>query len=1615
MYHGRSGRRKPLRGTTKAVINYRTPKWQAAGGWQNWSLSASGPYQATIYGNSASGTQSANGNGGDSYQYSEYYQFGLNGQWQATSGSGSAAGGESLASGYAASGGCSNVPAWVAAPGSAWSGSVSAAANSGTSYDYSTNSTFTPGSGSGSGWTSTGSASCTVWGASDSSFTASSPFSSSGAYGGGGSIPYSGTASCNGGDNSSFSYTQSATLQADGSWAAASGSGSTSGGTSQDWSYAGGGSSSQTLSTASVIDDLGSWTESQSTTSSGQTLAESGSQSFSMGYGTTATLASGASAWVQSGSGSASGNASYYASYTAWGSGSDETDAVSGGAEGVIVNITSNASAGDMSESNVASGTSNYSDTMTLAGGVWTDDPSLSASTSSQSGYTSANTSSNSFDEPGMGDHGGYSSGNVTSNAIVTTTSNYNFNSGQWSSTTALSGSGQANWTSGAYYNNVYYPSEDTWSQVETNSSWSPLGSGTAVSETVSSTYAGYPAPDPAYSSSSAQYSLADFSQTGGLWVSGYPFELPTLGTSSGLTTGGTGFPGSGQTLGSIPAVPAIVSNFGTPTLPGAAGVTLLLSATPDSLAGLVPSPVLVAAEWGMAFTPQTVPQTAFAVGNTAGAAAGFTSETMVGAGGVFGGNNVAVVVPVTRAGAVVNYGDYGVSAGNPAEGGGVSGDDDYEGESDDASAGLGGDSADFASLGSQSQGGIAPVTSAIQAHPVSLTDADGGVTNFAYNSSSDLTSLTDPDGTTTTWTLNSQNDVTQETDGQGNSTSFTYNSSNQLTSYTDADGNVRTYQYDSAGQVITETLYATAADAVAGQNAEDTLHYSYDSSGNMTSESDDDSSDTYTYDSQNRLTSVTETSVDAPTVVLTYQYAATGTQPTGVSATIDGVADYQDAYTYNSQGQLTAITRTGQSGGDAVADETIDLTYNAAGQVETIDRYQGGQLAVEADYSYDSAGRLVGLVYEQGTTVLASYSYSYAAAAESGEAAAASTPSPWLPGGAMLPATSVQSIDTAGLDQAISPEQLVAGVTSLDGSVAYSYDAEGQLTAATYSGSSVQPNESYFYDANGDRTSSTSSAAVVIGADNEVLFDGTYTYTYDADGNETAKFIDVHDTGVLAAGDTGLTQYTWDAGNRLVRVTTSASYGGTPTQTVVYLYDAEGRWIGENVENASGLVTHETRFVYDGNQIVLQFDENLSGGTGSVTTMTAADLSHRYLWGSATDQLLSDEQLLPSTSGGGAGGEGYDLTQPGTVVLPLTDNLGTVRDLAICDLTSGTTTVVNHLDYNSFGVLLSQTNPPTGNIAAVDCLFGFTGRAFDTNTGLQNNDNRWYNASVGRWESPDPDGFTAGDTNEYRYCDNSPANATDPTGLEWSNQAAEKRIKALAEQNAKLIESLRKSNKNDPRLLFLEIQQRILEKLLQDDHFAKDAQAAGWLANVLTVFMKSLLNAVDENIAGVVKGRLLVPTPDNAIPNFLDGKQAGPWWYDWKGEADDQVHKSMTNKLSLQTRQEVWAIVMAKIHILFDLYYALLYNGAGTDSDWNLIGQYVSEAASEVGGRWGLTQKTGETLGIIPDILKMRKEMRDRAKKKLKEHGIDPEKNPYDHLNRDQLRNEYRENSHPH
>jgi RHS repeat-associated protein len=107
----------------------------------------------------------------------------------------------------------------------------------------------------------------------------------------------------------------------------------------------------------------------------------------------------------------------------------------------------------------------------------------------------------------------------------------------------------------------------------------------------------------------------------------------------------------------------------------------------------------------------------------------------------------------------------------------------------------------------------------------------------------------------------------------------------------------------------------------------------------------------------------------------------------------------------------------------------------------------------------------------------------------------------------------------------------------------------------------------------------------------------------------------------------------------------------------------------------------------------------------------------------------------------------------------PVTDHLGTTRDLAEYDSGTDTTSIANHRDFDSFGNLISETDD------TVTILVGFTARPFDTATGLQWNLNRWYISTLGVWMSEDPIGLGP-DSNPRRYVENQPTMLTDPSGL---------------------------------------------------------------------------------------------------------------------------------------------------------------------------------------------------------------------------------------------------------
>jgi len=111
------------------------------------------------------------------------------------------------------------------------------------------------------------------------------------------------------------------------------------------------------------------------------------------------------------------------------------------------------------------------------------------------------------------------------------------------------------------------------------------------------------------------------------------------------------------------------------------------------------------------------------------------------------------------------------------------------------------------------------------------------------------------------------------------------------------------------------------------------------------------------------------------------------------------------------------------------------------------------------------------------------------------------------------------------------------------------------------------------------------------------------------------------------------------------------------------------------------------------------------------------------------------------------------------------------------------TTDIVNHLVYDSFGRITSQTD------SGKEPFHTFTGRDRDPLTQLSYHRARWYDPHTGRWLSEDPIGFTAGDENLYRYVGNNGPNAVDPFGLATYQQLQRRAAELQAKIKAGLAE----------------------------------------------------------------------------------------------------------------------------------------------------------------------------------------------------------------------------------
>jgi len=682
------------------------------------------------------------------------------------------------------------------------------------------------------------------------------------------------------------------------------------------------------------------------------------------------------------------------------------------------------------------------------------------------------------------------------------------------------------------------------------------------------------------------------------------------------------------------------------------------------------------------------------------------------------------------------------------------------------------------------------------------IEDQRGKRTYFAYDSggNGNITSITNALSQVTNYPIyNSLNQV-RRIEYPGNPTSVVlldYNGQGNLTYFKDSEGNETQFGYDSRGNLT--TIQSIGNNLVNVTNTYDQYNYlrtitdnrtgavvqlEYDSAGNLTVHKDPmtpTNNTTFEYNGFSKVKKVT----DPEGNIINFYY--------DLMANLTSVTDANQkttSYEYNYRGQVTRITDALNnitqfaygsgcpSCGTGV--EKLTSVTDARGKTTTFEYYLDGRLFKETDhlgkfkaynyyidatqnkitrtdednvtieYSYDDLYRLTQISYPNSTTATFGYD------ARGNMTSAANQYISYSPMVYDLNNRLTSITDSNGktityqynslnqrtqmgadgrtinysydsgnrLYQVLSPDPVATITYDLAGrrqtltypnlvSTTYTPNRAGFLTSllTRYNGQTTINSFAYTPDGMGNRTNMTDLAGV-----HNYTYDNTYQlsqathpnmpldqFTYDQVGNRLTSEGQAPGSGMS-------TEYVYDFENRLIEV----NYTGMVAQ---YKYDPFGRRIERNV---NGTIT---RYLYDGPNIVTEYD-----GTWNAT----AKFIHT---------LDVDDPLA--------------VTQGANTFYYHKDGLG-----SIANLTDASGSVVKSYTYKSFGEIYSET----GSLLQP---FTFTGREYDSESGLYFYRARYYDPRAGRFLTKDPIGFAGGDVNLYRYIFNNPINHIDPYGLD--------------------------------------------------------------------------------------------------------------------------------------------------------------------------------------------------------------------------------------------------------
>ncbi|MBL6988707.1 MAG: hypothetical protein ISR65_02980 [Bacteriovoracaceae bacterium] len=313
--------------------------------------------------------------------------------------------------------------------------------------------------------------------------------------------------------------------------------------------------------------------------------------------------------------------------------------------------------------------------------------------------------------------------------------------------------------------------------------------------------------------------------------------------------------------------------------------------------------------------------------------------------------------------------------------------------------------------------------------------------------------------------------------------------------------------------------------------------------------------------------------------------------------------------------------------------------------------------------------------------------------------------------------------------------------ITTPSGNYNFSYDKNNQIIFAT--NPEVQgefSSEIFTYDSIGNRAANQNGNYSYDNTKQKLIEDYQYYYSYNNNGNMVKK----------QTKNLGSTQkvedYYYNSENQLIKI--KFYTGTTLVKEVHYLYGANAKRIEKKLLHYTDPDQSFTRrYVYSNNEIIYELDEN---------NTILASFTHSGL---RTDDVLSVNVTTDGVT--------KNIAQTAGSYYYLKDAQGTITDIV-----NNTGQKLQHYIYSAFGKLLKIIDKDGIDVTTAPPIrqrYTYTGREYDTESGLYFYRARYYDPNIGRFlqEDPDPGRLLNPLTviNRYVYTGNNPINFVDPTG----------------------------------------------------------------------------------------------------------------------------------------------------------------------------------------------------------------------------------------------------------